>query len=139
MPMLIWTISDYFFYKRKDLYAIKFTEIEGGHSEDDFIDVPIDLSAREMLLNWFEENLPEVEIQPIYLFLSDSGIISAPYAGSISVEFDEQSLAKFMARWEDENGKSVDSRFQCYCYPLEGYIQHNNGEIPDPTKFYENL
>ncbi|MGX2949528.1 hypothetical protein ACWIUA_01285 [Ursidibacter sp. B-7004-1] len=134
MPVFIWTITDYFFYKRKDLYAIKFEIPEGEEREDHF-----DLEARKMILQWFEENLPDIEIRPIYLFLSQPHILSTAYHGEIAIEFDEKSLEKFTSRWEDETGKSLDERFQCYLYSFDGYVKHHNGVIPDPNEMYKDI
>lgn len=132
MPMLIWTISDYFFHKKRDLYFIQFNDLSEEERENDE-----NIIAKQELLSWFEQYLPEVEIKPIFPFTVESGILSGRYDGSISIDFDDESLSVFCEKWEDKSGKSLDSRFQCYYIPLEEYKSHYQGEIPDPNKYYD--
>ncbi|AUI66715.1 MULTISPECIES: hypothetical protein [Glaesserella] len=129
--MIIWNISDYFYHKKRDLYFIRFhnTNIENDYEQ---------LPEREMLLTWFKDHLPNVEVRPIALFYMDSGILSGFYDGSISIDFDEESLKKFCDHWEDGNNKSLDDRFQCHWITLEFYKQQNNGKIPNPNEYYDS-
>ncbi|WP_439288006.1 hypothetical protein [Lonepinella sp. BR2904] len=121
MPMIIWTISDYFYHKQRALYFIKFKQED--HEKEE-----------EMLLNWFNQNLPDVPIAPIFPFMSDEGILSGS-ANAFYIDFDEKSLAIFCERWEDGHDNSIDKRFQCYFFPLEDYKALYNGQIPNPYEF----
>ena len=129
MPQIIWTFSDYFYHKQRDLYFFTF-----DNHDKPFI-AP-NHEAREALLAWFAEHLPHLEIKPIFRFFADDGMILCPYDGTIYVDFDEESLAQFTAEWADENGGSLDPRLQCWLYPLESYRKKYNGEIPNPEDFY---
>ena len=54
--------------------------------------------GREELLKWFSENLPETEINPLFLFGWNSGFISAQYDGTVSIDFDEESFIDWTLR-----------------------------------------
>jgi len=129
MPALIRTIDQYFREEKRDLYYIVF-----GHKLDGswrwLADAPANPAGRDELLTWFAEHLPACKIEPIYPFGERSGILCAPYPGSISVDFDEASLQAFCARWENAAAQSLDPRFQCYCYPLANYLEQHGGEYP---------
>lgn len=94
------------------------------------------LPEREMIWNWFEENLPSTTIFPVAEYFQP-GLLSATYSGSIGIEFDDGSLAKFVERWEDGNDKSIDPRFQCYVMSLEQYIKQFGEDILDFD--YDNI
>lgn len=155
MPMLIWNITDYFYHKQKELYYIRFKRA------DDFDDKEYNqfsdeeqleylgeklfrdtdyrkINGRREILDWFAQNLPNTEIKPLFLFTSDSGILSCPYDGTLYVDFDEESLQKFCEVWEDGNNNSADERFQCYYYPLENYKAKYDGKIPNPDDFFND-
>lgn len=112
MPQLIWTFTDYFHHKQRDLYFIVFRDQHSG--------API-FSAREELLAWLAEHLPDVQTGAIFPFHADSKVISIPYDGTIYADFDDESLLRFAQVWEDDNGKSLDPRLQCWVYPLTSY------------------
>lgn len=120
MPMLIYTIGDYFAEKRKDLHFIQFKNA----TEDNWEELP----ERKMIWDWFENNLPNTKIFAISE-AAQPGLLSAEYKGSIGIEFDDESLAAFIKRWEDGNDTSVDPRFQCYFLPLEDYIKRFGEDI----------
>lgn len=138
MPRLIDNFSSYFFKKQRDLYFIVFT----GVKKDPLSGFPLSeayqkIPGREELLRWFAENLPDTEVGPIYTFTSDSGIIAAPYDGSLYVDFSPEEEQKFSTRWETSDGKSIDPRWQCYHYPLEMYKERYGGRIPNPEEFMD--
>lgn len=101
MPRLIPDIDDYFEEKRKDLYLIKVKNSK----------------AEKTLLKWFNKYLPNTEIGRIFPFRKDSGMIFSPAIGYF-IEFDEVSLKAYCDKWEDENGQSLNSDFQCYICQL---------------------
>ena len=138
MPQLVENFSSYFFKKQRDLYFIVFTGVKkdpltGFTLSEDYEKIP----GREELLRWFAENLPDTEVGPIYTFTSDSGIIVAPYDGSLYVDFSREEEPKFSARWEASDAKSVDPRWQCYHFPLEMYKERYGGRIPNPEEFMD--
>ena len=135
MPMIIDCIDDYFCKKQRDLYFISFGEDKGG-GIDRFIDnVNYNPLGREELLTWFSENLPETEINPLFLFGWNSGFISAQYDGTVSVDFDAESLAIYCARWETSVGDPVDPRFTCYWMRLSDYLKKHGGKFPDKPDY----
>jgi hypothetical protein len=104
MPQDIRTPEEIFRAERKDLYIIRFKPEE----EMKWLPNP---PGRKELLAWFTSNLPSVRIEPLAPS-EQSGILSG-YDGSIRVDFDQDSLAAYSAHWEDAEGASVDSRWQC--------------------------
>ena len=132
MPMIIWNISDYFYHKQRDLYFIRFHNV---NLDTNYNKLP----EREMILKWFKDNLPHIEVKPIALVYMDSGMLSGGYDGAVSIDFDKESLKVFCERWEDGNDKSVDDRFQCYWLSLDDYKKQHNGEIPNPDEYYQAL
>lgn len=138
MPQLVDTISTYFFKKQRDLYFVRFNDVKRGvfdapEGDFDWQKIP----GRQELLDWLSENMPEIEVGKIFLYKDDDGILQMPYDGSIYIDFTPEALAKFDARWEDAEGKCVDSRWQCYWYPLEQYKEEYDGRIPDPKEFWD--
>ena len=135
MPMIVRCIDDYFTQKRRDLYFIVFGKEDGewrvssqllADNDDDLLaDERSDPPGREEMLAWLAEHLPQVKVAPLFTHTWDSGIISVPYDGTISVDFDDASLATFSARWEDGDGNSIDTRMQCYFMPLAGYLRRH--------------
>lgn len=133
--MIIECIDDYFDRKKRDLYFIVFGEGRDwrvGLFDDEVSDNP---PERAELLAWFSENLPETEINPLFTFGWNSGFISARYDGTISVDFDEASLAVYCARWETAFGDPVDSRFKCYWIRLSDYLKKHGGKLPDKPDY----
>ncbi|WP_315567721.1 hypothetical protein [Haemophilus parahaemolyticus] len=57
MPILIYTIGDYFAMKRKDFYMVTFKNADQANWRN--------LPDREMIWNWFKENLPNTTIFPV--------------------------------------------------------------------------
>ena len=133
MPDIVRCFDDYFAEKKRDLYFITFGKSFQlslrplgkyiNHEELDNIDS--DPPGREEIIAWLAEHLPNTEVAPLFPISWDSGIICLPYDGTISVEFDDASLAIFSARWEDGDGNSIDARMQCYFMPLAGYLRRH--------------
>ena len=100
----------------KDLYFITFEDAEPfswepspGHME---------------LLAWFNTTLPHVKIE--LLGPSEkSGILCGVLEQQIRVDFDAESVAIFSARWENEQGASIDARWQCYGVLYEPWLMKN--------------
>ncbi|OOF84199.1 hypothetical protein BKG93_08500 [Rodentibacter ratti] len=122
MPMLIYTIGDYFALYKKDFYLITFKRA----TEDNWEDLP----ERNMIMDWFRENLPETKIFHVSE-VPQPGLFSAEYKGGIGIEFDKSSLTRFVERWEDNTGTSIDPNFQCYVMSLDYYIEQFGSEILD--------
>ena len=120
-------IDDYFTEKKRDLYFIKFKEPRSRRHAS--LENP---PGRRELMAWLAEALPQVEVAPLFTHSWNSGIISVEYDGTISVDFDDDSLAIFTARWEDEEGKSIDPRFQCHFMPLACFLEAHGGPYPSP-------
>lgn len=89
--------------ERKDVYVVHFSNVD-RRSDDAAI-------ARNRLLEWLKENLPDAYTETLSLiafFRVD------PQLPAIRVDFDEAGLAKFCAEWEEPDGTSRDPHFQCY-------------------------
>lgn len=94
MPMIVCCIDDYFNQKWRDLYFIVFGKEDGewrvssqllADDEDLLADERSDPPGREEMLAWLAEHLPQVKVAPLFTHTWDSGIISVPYDGTISV------------------------------------------------------
>lgn len=59
------------------------------------------------------------------------------YDGTIYLEFTPEDLEKFECRWETPDGHSLDSRWQCYFYPLTEYMERHGGRIPTPEEYFD--
>ena len=126
MPMIIPCIDDYLDEKKRDLYWVVFGQ-NRGFTINPFEDrnaVSANPPGREELLAWFAEHLPNVEINPIFTFRRDGGILSCPYDGSISIDFDDASLAVYCSRWETPDGKPIDPNISCYMMLYDDYIKN---------------
>ena len=140
MPRLINTITSYFFKKQRDLYFVRFTQVDrSGFMGMPKNCVPSQIPGRKELLTWLKENMPHVEVGPIYTFTSESGFIVAPYDGSLYVDFSEEDAQKYADVWENPDTSCKDPRWQCYFYPLEQYKEKYGGRTPDPTEFYDEF
>ncbi len=137
MPRRIDNFTSYFHRKKRDLYFVTFTQVKkdpmGFPAVQDYEAIP----GRRELLKWIQENLPDTKVGPILPFDSDSGFIAIPYDGSIYVDFTREDLEKFESRWETPDGHSLDSRWQCYFYPLTEYMEKHGGRIPTPEEYFD--
>lgn len=83
MPRLINTITSYFFKKQRDLYFVRLSQVDrSGFMGMAKHCVPSQIPGHKELLTWLKENMPHVEVRPIYTFTSDSGFIVARYSYS---------------------------------------------------------
>lgn len=115
-PQVIQTIDEYFQKMQKDLYLIVFGDpptVTFDFNRKTKSNPP----GQSEILRWFRKNLPGVRVNPIWLHQM------LPYDGTLSVEFDSESLSIYCAKWENELGKSLDPRFTCYLYPYSSYIK----------------
>lgn len=139
MPQLVHNITTYFFEKQRDLYFIRFTQVDRSFMGLAENCVPDEIPGRKELLIWLKENLPHVEVGPIYTFTSDSGLLIAPYDGSLYIDFSKEDAKKYDEFWENSDGSCKDPRWQCYIYSFEMYKEKYNGRIPDPEEFYKDF
>ena len=128
MPRRIDNFTSYFHRKKRDLYFVTFTQVKKD---------PMGFPGRRELLKWIQENLPDTKVGPIFAYDSDSGFISMPYDGTIYLEFTPEDLEKFEYLWETPDGHSLDSRWQCYFYPLTEYMEKHGGRIPAPEEYFD--
>lgn len=137
MPRRIDNFTSYFHRKKRDLYFVTFTQVKkdpmGFPSVQDYEAIP----GRRELLKWIQENLPDTKVGPFFAYDSDGGFISMPYDGTIYLEFTPEDLEKFECRWETPDGHSLDSRWQCYFYPLTEYMEKHGGRIPAPEEYFD--
>ena len=85
--------------------------------------------GRDELLAWFESNLPAVIIEPLAPS-ERSDFLCGGVDGRIRIDFDAESLAVFAHQWEDKNGKSVDTRWQRYCWTYESWLETDGSDHP---------
>lgn len=141
MPQLVININEYFYEYRKDLYFINFCSDEEKQKDFSLFlrNIDSDPEGKADIEAWITKNLPHTTIIPLLPSTYDSGVFQAPYNGTIALLWDEEDRKKFESIWEDGNGKSKDSRFQLYAYPLEQYKKQYNGEIPDPSTLMDDF
>ena len=138
MPMFIPCIDDYFSQKQRDLYFVVFGEGRDWRiSPFEHNQIMANPAGREELLAWFAEHLPETEIKPLFTFGWNYGFISTPYDGTVSIDFDERSLAVYCSRWESEDGDSIDPRFQCHWMRFSDYLKNHGGVLPEKPSYEE--
>ena len=116
MPMLVRTPEQVLRQTRRNLYLIKFSQDPFGMGEIE------DIPGRKELLDWFDKECPDVELEDLGPF-EGSGWICGCIGLLMRVGFDKASLAKFCAAWENADGSSVDPRWQCKIYPYRHYLK----------------
>lgn len=117
MPYLIKTPEQIFRETGKDLYLIRFCEDKAAQA-----------AASSEIQQWITANLPGTRVEP--LAPSEySGWISG-YFGDLWVDFSTAGLAKWCARWETAEGKSVDERFQCFLMPYQVWYDKHGRFVP---------
>ncbi|WP_148049903.1 MULTISPECIES: hypothetical protein [unclassified Enterobacter] len=127
MPQLIWCLDDYFKKKKKDCYFVVFGRKFPIEPDGDFkvSDAP---AGRQELLHWFKSNFPHIVIEPVWPHSSQSFylVLEREYDGSVTIEFDDESLKAFCDVWEDDdkNGCSRDGNFTCYHIPYDSYLEN---------------
>jgi hypothetical protein len=124
---LIWCLDNYFEEKKKDCYFVVFGRKFPIKPNKD-IKISKNPPGREALIGWFTDNFPHVVIEPVWPHSSNSFslCLDREYDGSITIEFDEESLLAFCAAWEDEdqNGCSKDGTFTCYHIPYASWLEN---------------
>jgi hypothetical protein len=93
MPQLIWCLDNYFEEKKKDCYFVVFGRKFPIKPNKD-IKISKNPPGREALIGWFTDNFPHVVIEPVWPHSSNSFslCLDREYDGSITIEFDEESL-----------------------------------------------
>lgn len=128
MPRYIRTPEEIFATEKKDIFFIEFADPDGEISPlDGFPYIPEgeegdeydseNPPARQDVLDWFFQYLPEVLIEPLAPPES-SGFIAGGVKGRLRIAFDDASLQVWCAHWEDENGDSTDPRLACFRLPF---------------------
>ena len=69
---------------------------------------------------WLTAHLPHVTPEPIGPS-EFSGWVCGGFSGDLYLNWTANDVAAFAAAWEDDNGDSLDPRFQCYQYPVATY------------------
>lgn len=117
MPQIVRTPEDIFRAEGKDIYIIRFadgTDMDASATDSD---------ARREILAWITDNEVANQVEPIG-FSEYSGLLGGSSA-DVRIDFTDEGLARFHARWEDSDGKSLDPRFQCYLIPyLDWFEKH---------------
>lgn len=117
MPYLIKTPEQIFRETGKDLYLIRFCKDKAAQE-----------AASRDIRQWIEANLPGTRVEP--LAPSEYSGWIAGYFGDLWVDFSQEGLAKFCARWETADGTSLDKRFQCYLMPYQSWYDKHGRFVP---------
>jgi hypothetical protein len=64
--------------------------------------------------------MPHVELEPLGAS-EESGIVTGGNDEFVRVAFDSQSLARYVATWENEDGSSKDPRWTCFLLSYAGW------------------
>lgn len=124
MPQLIRTPEQIFREEEKDIYYIRFHE---EYELDEPLEAGTSPASKEML-EWLRTTLPHVRVEKMAPS-ENSGWLSG-YFGDIRVDFSEADLATFCQRWENAQGKSKDSRFQCFLRPYDTWAEAQAKFVP---------
>lgn len=117
MPYLIRTPEDIFRTEAKDIYLIRFRNYKDKEP-----------AASKEIKKWIATNLPGTHVEPLAPS-EHSGWITG-YFGDLRVDFSQEGLEKFCARWETPEGKSTDRRFQCYVMPYQEWFEKYGHYVP---------
>lgn len=124
MPMLIRTPEDIFRAEGKDVYFLHFHDWKEVDTAD---------QTRQEMQDWFAEHLPGTRTELIAPSESSGYLMGGPV--SLRVDFSEQALAVFCARWEaPDTGKSLDPRFQCFVMPYAPWFAKHGHYVPTLDK-----
>lgn len=137
MPLLIRTPDEIFRSEPgKDLYYVEFfypgkvaflhgmdySQVGDGVMHSSPEEHSVNPPGRQELLDWLSATLPFVKVEPLAP-REGSGFLAGGIEGRLRIDFDPDSLAIFCARWENEEGSSLDSRWQCYHFPYETWLE----------------
>lgn len=117
MPQLIRTPEEIFRAEAKDIYVIRFQDYENDKS----------IASKEIEA-WISTNLPGTLVEPLAPSEYSGWIIG--YFGDLRIDFSEDGLGKFCARWETPEGKSIDDSFQCYLMPYQAWFEKYGHYVP---------
>jgi len=128
MPQLIRTPQQVLRETRRDLYYIEFGDFLSpwamlDRDRNEVKNIPEDLPGRKEILAWFAKECPQVVLEDLGP-PEGSGWISGCIGVLMRVDFDEDSLAKFCAVWENADGSSKDKRWQCKWVRYNDYVEH---------------
>jgi hypothetical protein len=125
MPQLIKTPEQWFRTKKADIYYFKPARTKyNGSSDDDVLDsfANFDMVALpNELLAWFKSHLPHRKLQQVAPSEHSRWLAGGPVNWAMELNADD--LDAFMSDWEDSNGKSIDSRFQCFVCPYSRWLE----------------
>ncbi|MFC0349244.1 hypothetical protein [Undibacterium danionis] len=133
MPLLIRTPDQIFREEAKDIYFIRFFDINKENGFGHGIDEQSPASSE--FRQWLKTHLPHVKVERMAPS-ERSGWIEG-YFGDIRVDFSDEDLAKFCAHWEDEKGESNDARLRCFIMGYKAWFAEHGKCIPTrerPTK-----
>lgn len=121
--MLIRTPEDIFRAEGKDVYCLHF-------NQDDASQVA---QTRSEMLDWLSQHLPGTRTELVGPSEHSGFLMGGPAA--LRVDFSEQGLAVFCARWENpETGLSLDPRFQCFLMPYADWLAEHGHFVPTLDK-----
>ena len=114
MPRLIRRPEDIIRATGGDIFLIHFTDgaeaYEAGREPEGYAD----------LVNWLATHQPHV-IPELIGPSEFSGWVCGGICWDLYLNWTEGDVVAFSADWENLDGGSVDSRFQCYRYPVATY------------------
>ena len=123
MPMLIRIPEDIFRAEGKDVYCLHF-------KQDDALQVE---KTRSEMQDWLSQHLPGTRTELMGPSENSGFVMGGPVA--LRVDFSEQGLEAFCARWENpETGESLDPRFQCYLMPYADWLAEHGHFVPTLDK-----
>lgn len=117
MPQLIRTPEQIFREERKDLYLIRMCQGDGS-----------DAPGWQEIQDWLHAHIPSAKVEMIGPSEASGWVMG--YLGDLRVDFSAEELAVFCARWEDEQGNSIDPRFQCYLWPFAPWYAEQYAYLP---------
>lgn len=115
MPKLVRTPEDVLRQTKRDLYLVKFN-VEDPWTHFGASDNP----GKTELVAWLRRELPDTELEDLGPS-EKCGVITGWVGRQMRIDFSPATLRKFCSFWEDNQGKSLDPRWQCYQIP---YADH---------------
>lgn len=128
MPLLIRTPEQIFREEEKDIYFIRFFDINEDHKHHQKNGTKS--SANDDIRQWMKVHLPQVRIERMAPS-EESGWVEG-YFGDIRIDFSSKDLDISCAHWENEDGKSKDPRLQCMVMYYQSWLAQN--EMQTPTR-----
>lgn len=118
MPHLIRTPEDIFRAERKDVYTLEFRQQDPLANRETY----------EEMEAWFKQHLPESSTEMLGPSEHSGWIEGGPT--SLRIAFTDADLATFCAQWENADGTSLDSRFQCCIRPYADWWEKRGKFMP---------